>query len=87
MARVDFEGGGVVRPFIADGLKWEALVNLGSGLARASVFAILDLWGLSSRNMNPLVFEHVQPHIRSPLGRLHHDPACGGQELSRMKPF
>ena len=65
----------------------EALVNLGSGLARASVFAILDLWGLSSRNMNPLVFEHVQPHIRSPLGRLHHDPACGGQELSRMKPF
>jgi hypothetical protein len=30
----------------------EALVNLGSGLARASVFAILDLWGLSSRNMN-----------------------------------
>ena len=59
----------------------------GSGLARASVFAILDLCGLSSRDMNPLVFEHVQPHIRSPLGRLHHDPACGGQELRRMKPF
>ena len=30
--------------------------------------------------MNLLVFEHVQPHIRSPLGRLHHDPACGGHE-------
>jgi len=55
--------------------------------AGASVFAILDLWGLSSRNMNPLVFEHVQPHIRSPLGRLHHDPACGGHELRKMKPF
>ena len=65
----------------------EAPVNLGSGLSCASVFAILDLSGLNSRNMNLLVFEHVQPHIRSPLGRLHHDPACGGQELSRMKPF
>src|SRR5271165_4786689 len=31
----------------------------GSGLARASVFAILDLCGLSPRDMNPLVFEHV----------------------------
>jgi hypothetical protein len=59
----------------------------GSGVARASVFATLDQCGLSSRDMNPLVFEHVQPHIRSPLGRLHHDPACGGQELRKMKPF
>ena len=61
----------------------------GSGLARASVFAILhlNLCGLSPRDTNPLVFEHVQPHIRSPLGRLHHDPACGGQELRKMKPF
>ena len=58
-----------------------------SGLVRASVFVILDLCGLSPRDMNPLVFEHVQPHIRSPLGRLHHDPACGGQELRKMKPF
>jgi hypothetical protein len=58
-----------------------------SGLVRGSVFAILDLCGLSPRDMNPLVFEHVQPHIRSPLGRLHHDPACGGQELRKMKPF
>jgi hypothetical protein len=33
--------------------------------------------------MNLLVFEHVQPHIRSPLGRLHHDPACGGHELRK----
>ena len=59
----------------------------GSGLAGASVFTILDLCGLSPRDMNPLVLEHVQPHIRSPLGRLHHDPACGGQELRKMKPF
>ncbi len=59
----------------------------GSGLAGASVFAILDLCGLSPRDMNLFVFEHVQPHIRSPLGRLHHDPACGGQELRKMKPF
>jgi hypothetical protein len=65
----------------------EALVNLGVRTGAASVFAILDLCGLSSRDMNPLVFEHVQPHIRSPLGRLHHDPACGGQELRKMKPF
>lgn len=62
----------------------EALVNLGSGLAPV---VILDPCGLSPRDMNPLVFEHVQPHIRSPLGRLHHDPACGGQELRKMKPF
>lgn len=60
----------------------------GSGLAYPSGFAILDLLcGLSTRDMNPLVFEHVQPHIRSPLGRLHHDPACGGHELRKMKPF
>jgi hypothetical protein len=59
----------------------------GSGLAGASVFAILDLCGLSPRDMNLLVFEPVQPHIRSPLGRLHHDPACGGHELRKMKPF
>jgi hypothetical protein len=65
----------------------EALVNLGSGQAGASVFAILDLCGLSPRDMNLLVFEPVQPHIRSPLGRLHHDPACGGHELRKMKPF
>ena len=37
---------------------------LGSGLAGASVFAILDLCGLSPRDMNLLVFEPVQPHIR-----------------------
>ena len=45
-----------------------------------------SLWP-EPRDMNLLVFEHVQPHIRSPLGRLHHDPACGGQELRKMKPF
>ncbi len=31
------------------------LSTWGAGLARASVFAILDLCGLSSRDMNPLV--------------------------------
>jgi hypothetical protein len=64
------------------------LLSIWDGLAHPSGFAILDLLcGLSPRDMNPLVFEHVQPHIRSPLGRLHHDPACGGQELRKMKPF
>ena len=65
----------------------EAPVNLRYGLALASAFVILDRSGLSPRYKNLLVFKHVQPHIRSPLGRLHHDPACGGQELRRMKPF
>jgi hypothetical protein len=41
-----------------------------------------SLWP-EPRDMNLLVFEHVQPHIRSPLGRLHHDPACGGDELRK----
>jgi hypothetical protein len=59
----------------------------GSGLALAAVFAILQQCGLSPRDTNLLVFEHVQPHIRSPLARPHHDPACGGQELREMKPF
>jgi hypothetical protein len=68
----------------------EALVNLG---ARAGIpVGFRDprsaVWPESTRrDMNPLVFEHVQPRIRSPLGRLHHDPACGGQELRKMKPF
>ncbi|MFZ0600019.1 MAG: hypothetical protein WAN05_01320, partial [Roseiarcus sp.] len=66
----------------------EALVNLGVRAGIPVGFRDLDLLcGLSPRDMNPLVFEHVQPHIRSPLGRLHHDPACGGQELRKMKPF
>ena len=56
----------------------------GPGLAAASVFAILDLCGLSPRDMNPARLRaYVQPHIRSPLGRLHHDPACGGDELRK----
>ena len=42
----------------------ELLSIWGSGLAYPSGFAILDLLcGLSSRDMNPLVFEHDQPHM------------------------
>ena len=64
--------------------RWRFWRRWGSGLAYPSGFAILDLLcGLSPRDMNPLVFEHVQPHIRSPLGRLHHDPAAAGKSSER----
>ena len=65
----------------------EALVNLGVRAGgRVGFRDPRSLWP-EPRDMNLLVFEHVQPHIRSPLGWLHHDPACGGHELRKMKPF
>ena len=60
----------------------EALVNLGVRTGAASVFAILDLCGLSSRDMNPLVLEHVQPHMwngprcKELLNRFHPRGRC-----------
>jgi hypothetical protein len=55
----------------------------GSGLAYPSGFAILDLLcGLSTRDMNPLVFEHDQPHMwngprcKELLNRFHPRGRC-----------
>ena len=54
----------------------------GSGLAGASVFTILDLCGLSPRDMNLLVFEPVQPHMwngprcKELLNRFHPRGRC-----------
>jgi hypothetical protein len=71
-----------VQPHMWNGPRCKELLNRFHPRGRC-----VHMYGLEARYMNPLVFEHVQPHIRSPLGRLHHDPARGGQELRKMKPF
>ena len=61
----------------------EALVNLGIRVEHPSGFAILDLLcGLSPPDMNPLVLEHVQPHMwngprcKELLNRFHPRGRC-----------
>jgi hypothetical protein len=58
----------------------------GVVLAAIAIVAII-VATMSTFVVDPTEQALILPHIRSPLGRLHHDPACGGQGLRKMKPF